>query len=152
MTQRDEDDRIGRMMEILESVDRDIRAALDAESDPLFVEVLKERQRQEVKFPGQVLPLCDDDNDRHLGAHLFLLEKEETLARQACEEANAAGQLVWVDVLDEEVCELHTAMQRYHNNPTEAHLAALRCEAVQVIAVIHRMLAGLAGSEDNTND
>ena len=149
MTQRDEDDRIGRMMEILESVDRDIRAALGAESDPLFVEVLKERQRQEVKFPGQVLPLCDDDR---AGGYLDIIEREETVARQACEEAHAAGQLVWVDVLDEEVCELHTAMQRYHNNPTEAHLAALRCEAVQVIAVIHRMLAGLTGSEDNTND
>ena len=149
MTQRDEDDRIGRMMTILESVDRDIRAALDAESDPLFVEVLKERQRQEVKFPGQALPLCDDDRT---GGYLDILEREEEVARQACEEASAAGQLVWVDVLDEEVCELHTAMQRYHNNPTEAHLAALRCEAVQVIAVIHRMLAGLAGSEENTND
>ncbi len=87
----------------------------------VLLDVIEERIRQEVRFPGQHLPD---------GTGGYAEEVLAAAAKQATNLAAANGTLTWRDVLREEV----------HEAFAESDLARLRAELVQVAAVCLRWI------------
>lgn len=139
-SQRDEGDRVG---EILDTVRR-IEARMTATSErraAIFAEVSKERERQEVKFPGQRLPLVEPEDEPgriDLPRTVKQLADREKAYRKVCDERAKDGSVTWLDVAREEFAEAMHALgklQAGHGSKAEA-----RAECVQVIAVLVRLL------------
>lgn len=154
---RDDEDRIGRLLDLAERNHRLLVAlardnGLDANGDPItasksdrsptdrdifFSSIEVERDRQDEKFPGQRLPFV-----RVLGVHpgegmststkkhlKYAVERAKT----RCESRYAAGTLDWRIVLEEEIAEFFYAL--VDGDPDSAF-----AEGVQVCAVVLRIL------------
>lgn len=105
------------------------RIAMRTRLEPLVSEIVRERLRQEKKFPNQILPNGTSD----------AFVAKANLAKNICKFAVAISELTWFDVLHEEFWE---AMAE--TDPTK-----LRDELVQVAAVACRWIEALdAASED----
>jgi hypothetical protein len=105
----------------------------EAGTGAVLIEVALERERQEVKFPGQVL--------RHYTPRTERLAPPAEVARDECEHRHAEGACSWYDVLLEEVAEaLDEAVAGNHPAAPPEWVELLRAELVQVAAVAVRWI------------
>lgn len=111
--------------------------AITGATDLVLVDVGRERERQDARFPGQTLP---DSPVRGVGVGehetSVLLMDAQARERRAKERVRyhlSRGVLTWADVLDEEVAEAYAATEAEH----------LREELVQVAAVAVRWIEDL---------
>lgn len=115
-------------------------ANLTLRTSAVWQDVVHERIRQDTKFPGQEVPVA-------LGTEksIRMSEQDEKIKREFCELVTSTGSLSHRTILEEEEAELYTKMEKYAaemraGNPTEDTYLAMRDEAIQVIALLVRLL------------
>lgn len=141
--QRDDDDRIG---EILDTVRRIEARDIASPRGRIFAEVVAERERQEVKFPGQRLPLVDTASDT-LDEVIDYLRGMAEKRKRDCDIAAKVGRCSWLLVHMEEVAESFLAMAEMQAGVGTKEAA--RAELIQVMAVCARILESEHFTEDN---